>query len=88
MDTNTRLIEINEKISGNGRQFITSNDVIWLMNTVAAQQKEIERLKYNSEQERRLNKDLHNLMEYLQDNLVLSEHSYGESISLIALDAL
>ncbi|MEH7236774.1 hypothetical protein [Bacillus sp. JJ1562] len=45
MDINTRLNVIKSNLSGNGRQFITTNDVIWLLNTVEAQQMEIEHLK-------------------------------------------
>ena len=45
MNINTRLAVIASNFSGNGRQFITTNDVAWLLDTVDAQQKEIERLK-------------------------------------------
>lgn len=38
--------------------------------------------------ERRLNKDLHKLQEFLQNNPELSKHRYSESISLIAVDAM
>jgi len=64
------------------------NDLVWLLSTVGEQQREIELLKYHSEQERRINKDVHKLNEFLQENPDLSEHRYGESVSLIALDAL
>lgn len=49
MDFDTRLAIIKSNLFGNGRQFITNNDVAWLLETVEEQQKEIEQLKVVSQ---------------------------------------
>ena len=50
--------------------------------------KRVKELEYHNEVEKRLNKDLHKLHEFLQANPDLLQHRFGESISIIALDAL
>ena len=45
MDIDTRLNIIKSNVMGNGRPFITTNDVIWLINMVEEQQTEIKRLE-------------------------------------------
>lgn len=48
----------------------------------------IQDLQSEIELGRRVNKDLYKLQKFLQANSSLSKHRYGESVSLIALDAL
>jgi len=45
VDIDTRLNIIKSNVMGNGRHFITTNDVIWLINMVEEQQTEIKRLE-------------------------------------------
>lgn len=56
----------------------------WLIN----QAQHVEVLEEKIKLERRLNKDLHKLQDFLQNNPELSKHRYGEPIPLIAVDAM
>src|SRR5690606_12450272 len=59
----------------------SKDEVIFLYDLIQDLQSEIEL-------GRRVNKDLYELQKFLQANPNLSKHRYGESVLLIALDAL
>ena len=80
-----KIILDNSIYDHNFEEFtVPLKDMDWLIN----QAERVDELEEKIKLERRMNKDLHKLVKFLQENPRLAQDKFGEPVSLVAISAM